>query len=245
VKPKLLQQLAAALRAFYGDNVQMSDDYARIVSDRHFDRVKGLMACGTVVAGGQTDAATRFIAPTVLDNVDPDSALMQEEIFGPLLPVLAVRSADEAIDFIVKRDKPLALYVFTGTRKVKDAFRVGTSSGGLVINDTMMHISFDGLPFGGVGMSGMGAYHGRHGFDNFSHLKAVLEKAKGLEMFNDVRYPPYSEKKLGMLRMLAVKGRASLIPHGWWPSLATLFIVAQSAAIIVLAVLLAKEKNNH
>jgi aldehyde dehydrogenase (NAD+) len=203
IKAGLIAALKKAITDFYGANPQTSPDYGRIVNDRHFARVSGLIKSATVVAGGETDAATRYIAPTILDDVSPDCAAMQEEIFGPLFPILPVAGPEAGIDFINKGEKPLALYVFTRTAAVKTAFREQTSSGAILINDTLMHAAFESLPFGGVGNSGMGAYHGQLTFDRFSHHKAVLEKDAGMEVFNSLRYAPYGERKQAILGALA------------------------------------------
>ncbi|MCL4130548.1 UNVERIFIED_CONTAM: hypothetical protein GTU68_061615 [Idotea baltica] len=183
---------------FYGDDPQTNADYGRIVSDNHFQRLSSMLADGETVVGGQSDAADRYLAPTILRNVSPDSALMQDEIFGPLLPVLTVKDSDEAIEFINSRPRPLAAYVFSTDSAVQRSFVDRTSSGGACINDVVMHLSVPGLPFGGVGTSGMGAYHGRAGFEAFSHAKSVLKKSNRFEV--PLRYPPYSTWKFKWIR---------------------------------------------
>jgi len=173
------------------------------------------MSCGKIVIGGEMDEEDRYIAPTVLVDVNPNDPIMQEEIFGPVLPILNVENEDEAIDFINSRDKPLALYVFSKNSKVSDKFLARTSSGGMCINDTIMHGGIDTLPFGGVGASGMGAYHGHFSFTTFSHQRAVLKKKQSMEMLNDVRYPPYTDGKLKIFKMVGQKK-----PKGWFSILA-------------------------
>jgi acyl-CoA reductase-like NAD-dependent aldehyde dehydrogenase len=205
VKAALLVEMKKAVEAFFGPDPKASPDYGRIVNDAHFKRIMALIPGGRVVFGGESDAAQRYIAPTVLDDVNLESPLMTEEIFGPLIPVVAVSGPDEAIAFINARDKPLALYVFTPNSTVKEAFLRRTSAGGVTVNDTIMHTSFETLPFGGVGCSGCGAYHGKRTFTMFSHQKAVLEKNAGMEFANDLRYPPYTEGKLSLLRRLLVR----------------------------------------
>jgi aldehyde dehydrogenase (NAD+) len=197
---ELLDGLAKTLREFYGDDPKRSPDLARIASDRHQERLTKLLESGEVVVGGETDAAERWVAPTVLRDVSPDSPAMEEEIFGPILPVLKVRDMDEAIDFVNQREKPLALYVFTRRSEVEDRVVSRTTSGGVCVNATLWHIANPHLPFGGVGESGLGAYHGRASFEVFSHRKSVLTKPTRF----DVRfmYPPYGKGKLALLKRL-------------------------------------------
>jgi aldehyde dehydrogenase (NAD+) len=152
------------------------------------------------VVGGQTDASERYVAPTLLRDVKPDSPAMQDEIFGPILPVLRVPDMDHAIDFVNEREKPLALYLFTRRPEVEERVVSRTASGGVCVNATLWHIANPNLPFGGVGESGLGAYHGRHTFEVFSHRKSVLTKPTRF----DVRfaYPPYTKGKLALLKRL-------------------------------------------
>uniref|UniRef100_A0A8C2XDV2 Aldehyde dehydrogenase n=1 Tax=Cyclopterus lumpus TaxID=8103 RepID=A0A8C2XDV2_CYCLU len=157
-------------REFYGADPKCSPDYGRIINQHHFSRVMGLMEGYTPVVGGQSDASQRYIAPTVLKDVPPHSRLMQEEIFGPLLPIVTVSDMDDAIRFVNEREKPLALYIFCSDKKE-------TSSGGVTVNDVMMHYTLSSLPFGGVGESGMGHYHGKHTFDQLSHQRACLVRS--------------------------------------------------------------------
>ena len=207
VKAQLIQSLRTARDEFMGPDPKACTDYARIVNERHFERVRKLLAFGTIVVGGEIDAATNFIAPTVLDKVAVDSPLMTEEIFGPLLPIVEFRTADEAINFVNDRDKPLALYVFSTRKDFIKRVLDETTAGGVTINDTLMHTSVAGLPFGGVGPSGCGCYHGKHSFDNYTHRKAVLVKNPGLERVNRVRYPPYSPWKLSVLKAVMAKSK--------------------------------------
>ncbi|MCA9541571.1 MAG: aldehyde dehydrogenase family protein [Myxococcales bacterium] len=199
VHDALLDALASAVRGFYGDDPQQSPDYGRIINARHHRRLMALMGSGTPVVGGAADESNRYIAPTILRDVAPDAPVMQEEIFGPILPVLAVDDADAAIRFINGRDKPLALYAFSSDRSVAEAVVDRTSSGGATINHVWLHLGVPDLPFGGVGESGMGAYHGKAGFDVFSHRKGVLRKPHGFEP-PPLMYPPYSETKTKWLR---------------------------------------------
>lgn len=197
---QLLEGLRKTVTEFYGENPQKSPDYPRIVNERHHERVSRFLNAGEVVCGGQTDAADRYIAPTVLRNVPKDAAVMEEEIFGPVLPVLGVANVDEAIEFVNSRPKPLALYVFTKNKDVERKVIDRTSSGGVTVNHIMMHVGNVNLPFGGVGPSGMGAYHGKHSFDTFTHKKPVLRKPFMLDV--KLLYPPYSENAFKWLKRL-------------------------------------------
>jgi aldehyde dehydrogenase (NAD+) len=185
---------------FFGTDPQQSEDYGRIINVRHHQRLVKLLDNGTVICGGQADEADRYIAPTVLTEVSEDAPVMADEIFGPILPVLAVDDIDAAIAFINARPKPLALYVFSGEKAVQEAVLTRTSSGGAAINHVVIHLAVPGLPFGGVGESGMGAYHGRHSFDVFSHQKSVLKKPTMLDPA--FMYPPYTDKKVRWLKRL-------------------------------------------
>ncbi|MEV0439763.1 aldehyde dehydrogenase family protein [Streptomyces spectabilis] len=171
--------LAEAVEELYGPDPAASDAYGRIVNERHFDRLSGLLGSGRVVTGGQTDRAAKYIAPTVLAGVRPDEPVMREEIFGPVLPIVEVADLDEAIAFINDRDKPLALYAFTDSADTRGRIAAETSSGGLGFGLPMAHLSVPELPFGGVGESGMGAYHGPHSIAVFSHRKARLDVPLG------------------------------------------------------------------
>jgi aldehyde dehydrogenase (NAD+) len=194
----LVEGISAAIRDFYGPDPAASSDYARIVNDQHFGRLEGLLASGTPVIGGETRAAERYIAPTVLREVDPDAPVMSEEIFGPILPVLPVAGIDEAIRFVNERDRPLALYVFSESHAAQDRVLAETTSGGACVNTTVMHVAVPELPFGGVGASGMGAYHGKASFDVFSHRKSVL--AKPTRPDPRIAYPPYTKLKERLVR---------------------------------------------
>ncbi len=168
--------LTEAVETLYGSDASASGEYGRIVNERHFDRLSGLLGSGRVVVGGATDRAAKYIAPTVLADVDPDAPVMREEIFGPVLPIVTVPGLDEAIGFINDRDKPLALYAFTESDTTRERLATETSSGGLGLGLPLAHLTVSDLPFGGVGESGMGSYHGRYSIETFSHRKAVLEK---------------------------------------------------------------------
>jgi aldehyde dehydrogenase (NAD+) len=176
---KLEDALETAVRQTYGDDPAASPEYGRIVNERHFDRLTGLLGSGRPVVGGEHDRASRYLAPTVLAGVAPDSPVMSEEIFGPILPIVEIAGLDEAIAFINDRDKPLALYAFTDSAATRDRLLAETSSGGVGFGLPLAHLTVSDLPFGGVGESGMGNYHGRYSLETFSHRKAVLDMPLG------------------------------------------------------------------
>lgn len=182
------EAFARALHRLHGDDAQQSPHYVRLVNDRAFERVAGYLAQGKVLIGGRTDAADRYIEPTLLAEVDPASPVMQEEIFGPVLPMLPFDDIGEAVALVNDREKPLALYYF-GPEKAGREVLLRTSSGGACLNDVIMQIANDRLPFGGVGNSGMGRYHGRDSFDAFSHRRGVVESPARFDL--PFRYPPY------------------------------------------------------
>lgn len=193
--------LAAAIREMYGTDPARSADYGNIINERHFDRLAGLLNDGRTVVGGDHDRPSRYIAPTVLADVDPDSAVMRDEIFGPILPIVRVPDLDAAIAFISGRDKPLALYAFTASKRSKQRLIAETSSGGLVFGVPTAQLGVPGLPFGGVGESGMGQYHGAHSLDTFSNIKSVLDKRLTPDTMG-VTYPPYTRRKDRILRRI-------------------------------------------
>ncbi len=176
-------------------------DYAQhvhIVNERHYQEKKTLLQGQTIAFGGIFDDTTRKIDPTVLIDVDPESAVMQEEIFGPILPVLTWKKLDEAIEFIRIRPKPLALYLFTQDRAVEERILGTCSFGGGCINDTVIHLATPHMGFGGVGQSGMGSYHGKRSFDTFTHYRSIVRKSTWLDL--PFRYFPYTERKFGLIR---------------------------------------------
>ena len=190
----LVEAFAATIRRFFGADPKASPDFARIVNRNHAERLAGYLAGGRVAAGGEVDLAARYIAPTILTDVSTDAPVMREEIFGPILPVLKVDDIGAAIAFINARDKPLALYLFTGDAAVRGQVLGGTSSGGVAVNDVVVQLSVPELPFGGVGMAGFGRYHGRAGFELFSNMKSVLMRRLLPEP--PLRTVPHSDAKL-------------------------------------------------
>ena len=197
---QLVPLLQESITEMFGENPEASDSYGRIVNDRHFERLASLLSSGDVVIGGETNAEARFIAPTVLTGVAADSPVMQEEIFGPILPVLRADDLEAAIRFIRKSDKPLAAYIFTKDPQAEKRFLEKVSSGNACVNDTMMFMAVHELPFGGVGASGMGNYSGEYGFRTFSHMKPVMKRGWWPDL--DVRYAPFTDRKFRLLRKL-------------------------------------------
>ena len=200
VESRFIDALRTAIAEFYGDNPQASDSYGRIVSARHFDRLTSMLGDGSVAVGGQHDAGDRYISPTVLVDVRHDSRIMAEEIFGPILPIIPVSSVDEAVTFVTERPHPLALYVFSERKNVVERVINETTAGGVTVNGTLLHLTNPNLPFGGVGESGMGGYHGESGVRLFQHQKPVL--SRGTRIDPKIAYPPYTEKKLKLFRKI-------------------------------------------
>ena len=203
VEGPLLARMREVVTDFYGTDPRQSEDYGRIIDERHFDRILRLAdggGTGDIVVGGERDPSSRYLAPTIYRETDPSAPIMQEEIFGPLLPTIPVEELDHAIAFVNERDKPLALYVFAEEDHAQDRVLAATTSGGACVNATLFHITVPGLPFGGVGESGMGAYHGRSSFETFTHRKSVLRRPTALDP--SVVYPPYGRIKAALLRRL-------------------------------------------
>jgi aldehyde dehydrogenase (NAD+) len=192
VKEKFYKAFAKSVKEFYGNNPQDSADYPRIINDRHFNRLAALIKDGEIIVGGQTDADTRYIAPTLIEIDSLDHPLMSDEIFGPILPVLTIQSIDEAISIVKQFEKPLAFYIFSNNYSNQQKCLNTVQFGGGCVNDTVSHFINDGLPFGGVGNSGVGAYHGKFSFDTFTHKKGVCHKVTWPDV--PLRYPPYNGK---------------------------------------------------
>jgi aldehyde dehydrogenase (NAD+) len=189
IKKALVERIGQCIREFYGDDPSKSPDYARIVNDRHFNRLSNLLRGGDIVVGGQTDPATRYIAPTVVENVSSDDPIMLEEVFGPILPVIEYEVLGDAISSVRSREKPLALFFFSKNKADQKRVLRETTSGGGCINDTMVQYSNILLPFGGVGVSGFGKYHGKASFDTFSNKRSIVDRSFLFDVY--LRYPPY------------------------------------------------------
>lgn len=197
----LVEALGRQITEMYGTDPHASPDFGRIVNTHHVDRLTGLIGSGVTVIGGHFDREERFVAPTVLRDVSFDDPVMGQEIFGPILPIITVTDADEAIDLIAARDKPLALYCFSGRADVRTAFTDRTTSGGLALNAVMLQLAVSGLPFGGVGASGTGAYHGESSIRVFSHERSVVQKFPGPNL-TEFSWAPYTKDKERVLRGL-------------------------------------------
>ncbi len=193
IKEAFEKKVVETLKAFYGDNPQKSPDFGRMINERHFDRVKALIDPSKVLAGGQCDKQDRYIAPTVLRNVKIDDPVMQEEIFGPVLPVITYEKLEDVYKQVKQLPRhPLALYLFTESRAVEQDVLANIQFGGGCVNNTMMHVANANLPFGGVGESGMGSYHAHKSFLTFSHQRSILKSATFFDL--PLRYAPYKDK---------------------------------------------------
>ncbi len=193
LKPLLIREMKRTIREFFGDDPLHHPDYPRIIHERAFSRLCGLLqTSGKIVFGGVADETLCRISPTILDGVSWDDPIMQEEIFGPLFPALVCESVEEMIEKVREREKPLALYLFTNDRAVERRVLQEVSFGGGCVNDTIMHLTSGAMPFGGVGNSGMGRYHGKYSFLTFSHEKSILKKSVRLDL--PLRYPPYPKR---------------------------------------------------
>ena len=199
--PALKKHLVRAIAEQFGKDPARSKDLGRIVNEQHWDRLAGLLDSGTVLAGGSKDRENLYLEPTILTDVDPDSAVMQEEIFGPILPILTVKNLDEAMKFINARPVPLAAYLYSNSEKARTAFEEGVRAGSINHNASTVQLAVPGLPFGGAGASGTGAYHGKYSFDTFSQLRPVFTKGTLLDTLR-FAYPPYGALKKRILRRL-------------------------------------------
>ncbi len=190
IKERLVEELQKSITRFFGDEPEKSPDLARIISDAHYQRLTGLLEGERLIFGGQCNPRDRFISPTLVDEPKSDSKIMQEEIFGPLLPIISYMEEKELHPWITAHGKPLAAYIFSRRRAFQKKMISTYSFGGGVMNDTLIHISNKSLPFGGVGESGLGAYHGKRSFDTFTHKKAIVQRGTWLDL--KFRYPPYT-----------------------------------------------------
>ncbi|XP_060556417.1 aldehyde dehydrogenase, dimeric NADP-preferring-like isoform X2 [Ruditapes philippinarum] len=226
----LVEKMKATLGEFYPEGPAKSPYYCRLITDRHYQRVKKMINGGGKLAlGGESDDSQRFIAPTVLSDVTFSDPIMQEEVFGPVLPIVPVKNEDEAIAHINEGEKPLAMYVFSSNTSLVDKMVNNCTSGGLVVNDCLMHAGVPTLPFGGVGNSGMGCYHGKFSFDTFSHKRACMERGLKMESVNSMRYPPCTSQKEKTAAWLLKKklksnGPMSYVPYFIFGTLFAVFL---------------------
>lgn len=231
---KLIDALKVAIKNFFGSNIQTSKDFGRIINERQFSRLEKIMeeSKSSVVYGGKMDRNDLFIEPTLFLSPSLDSELMRSEIFGPLLPIIPYDNIKDAVKHVNEHEKPLALYVFSGSSKTQQYVLNHTTSGGVVVNDCVVHGANPHLPFGGVGNSGKGAYHGKFGFDTFSHRKAVFYQSTLIDS-GPLRFPPYSHFKMSMLAN-AFKASAlkSPIPLPGWKNV---LIFGLSTAVVLLS----------
>ena len=203
VKDKFINEVASQIKIQYGDNPLKNKDYGRIINQKHFERLCGLIDKNKVIIGGETDCGSNRIAPTVMDNVTENDAVMGEEIFGPIMPILTFDDFDKMVDNLKDKDKPLALYLFSSDKGQIKRIATELSYGGGCINDVVVHLSTSEMGFGGVGQSGMGSYHGKDGFDAFSHYKSIMDKKTWLDL--PMRYQPYKNKMYEKLLHLFLK----------------------------------------
>ncbi|WP_251859964.1 aldehyde dehydrogenase [Clostridium sp. Marseille-Q2269] len=192
IKNKLINSIKKYIKDYFGNNPMESEDYPRIINDNHFKRLQGYLNEGKIVLGGKTDTDNLYVEPTIIDEVDLKNKIMQEEIFGPILPIIEFEHIHEVVHIVKNNPKPLALYYFSEDKNKQEFVIKNISFGGGCINDTIMHISTSTLPFGGVGSSGMGSYHGRASFETFSHKKSILKKSNLIDI--KVRYAPFKGK---------------------------------------------------
>ncbi|KAG4074044.1 hypothetical protein HA402_014249 [Bradysia odoriphaga] len=230
------------MEEWYGEKLQENPDMPRIVNSRHFNRLKSLLEStkGTLVFGGKYDSDDLWIEPTIIADVTERDSLMQEEIFGPILPIVSVNSVDDAIEFINKKSKPLALYTFAKDDKVNKRIIAKTTSGGVCVNDVTWHSAWQGLPFGGVGDSGMGAYHAEFSFDTFSHSRSVLVRSFSAlsEKLGEGRYPPYTNSKIRIFQFIL--GNFHKFNVKWGRIFSHVFAAALGAATVLAFFYLSK-----
>ena len=199
VKDKLVEKLKESIQQFYGADASTSYDYGKIINEKRFDKLIGYLNEGSIVCGGQYDRDKLFIAPTLLENIPPSAAIMTEEIFGPILPVISFNTTDEAMNIVQRNPNPLAFYLFTASKTKEQEWIGSTAFGGGCINNTDWHFTNHHLPFGGVGNSGLGAYHGKFGFDTFTRQKAVLKTPTWFDP--NIKYPSF-KGRLGLFKKL-------------------------------------------
>ncbi|MBP8082067.1 MAG: aldehyde dehydrogenase [Spirochaetes bacterium] len=200
VSEKLKERMVYYINKFYGNDAHQSSDYARIINERHTARLMGLMKDCSIYFGGECDEKEKYISPTIINSPAWESPVMNEEIFGPLLPVINYSELDSVLDIIRSRPKPLALYLFSNDKKTERKIMLTVSFGSGAVNDTIINAGSAYIPFGGVGASGMGSYHGIKSFETFTHYKGVIRKSNAVDI--NLRYPPYTDKKLKMLKKI-------------------------------------------
>ena len=198
VKGQLVEGIERELHSFFGDRPERNPQYPKLINDAHFERISALLAQGNLLCGGGVNQEERKVAPTLIDQLPEDSPLLTEEVFGPILPVVTYDDPAQILPHLEARPKPLALYLFTRDKDREREILSRAQFGGGCVNDTVLHLSSPGLPFGGVGASGMGSCHGKAGFEAFSHPKSVLHSSLRLDL--PVRYPPYSDHSFSILR---------------------------------------------
>ncbi len=199
IKEKFLKKFVEYIEKYYGEDIQKSPDFPRIVTKSNVERLQKLLDSGKIYYGGKVDIDDKYIQPTILTEVKPEDSVMQQEIFGPIMPVMDFENIDEVISYVNSKPKPLAFYYFGESKKKQNYVLTRTSSGGGCVNDTLMHLSNHHIPFGGVGNSGMGRYHGKFGFDTFSNLRGILNKATWIDV--PVRYPPFNPATIKMFKL--------------------------------------------
>jgi aldehyde dehydrogenase (NAD+) len=204
IKDKFITAVQNHIKKSYGEHPLENKDYCKIINDRQYDRLKGYLKDGEIVAGGKFNDEKRMLEPTLMLNPPKDSPVMTDEIFGPILPIFEYSDLDEVIQFINQREKPLASYIFSKNSRIREKFLTSVSSGGACVNDTVLHISSSSMGFGGVGESGIGGYHGKSSFDTFSHRKSVMHRMPHM-LDPYLRYAPYSGKKMGLMRFFLKK----------------------------------------
>jgi aldehyde dehydrogenase (NAD+) len=199
LQDKFIEKLKSNLRSFYTDNIKSSADYPRIVNNKHFDRLKSLLIEDKIAVGGELHRDENFISPTIMKNVSWTDKIMEDEIFGPILPVIPYKNLDQAVQSILSYPKPLAFYVFSESPTKQKELISKIPFGGGCVNDTVVHLANPNLPFGGVGTSGIGSYHGQKSFDTFTHYKSLFKQGSLVDI--PLRYPPYNESKLNWIKL--------------------------------------------
>ena len=200
LKAELIQELIKAIQQFYGTDAAHSEHYGKIINERQWERLASYLTQGEIVYGGKTDQSSLFIEPTIMTNITDDAAIMKDEIFGPILPIITYQSNEEALAVIHKNPNPLAFYVFTENKATEDYWLTNVPSGGACVNNATMHITNHNLPFGGRGFSGTGGYHGKSSFDTFTHTKSVLKTPTWMDP--SFKYPPYKGKGWLLKRLI-------------------------------------------